>query len=913
MLDKARLRLRSLFRRPNVDSELEAELRFHLDQLTEENIASGMPSEEARRAAQRTIGGVTQYKEECRDMRRVTFVEDLVQDLRYTIRSLAKSPAFTAVVVATLALGLGANTAIFTIVHGVLLRPLDYPKPDQLMVLTAESPATGGARNALSAPEYTEFRQMSQSFAAVGAYSTGGAAYTTGEVNLTAGDRPLRARSISVDAHLLEALGIQPEQGRFFSGEETARWTGTLPPPIAILSHELWRTAFGGRPLVGQKVEIEGRPHEVVGIMPPGADVMDNHTQVWLPLWLHPITARQRGAHVLYVVARRKDGVTPEAAQTELYEFVEDWGERVGTQAHVPTNRPLRPVEHSLELRALQDAIVANSSRPIWVLQAAVGLVLLIVCANLANLVMARAGTRRREFALRTALGAGRGRLLRQSVTEGAVLSGAGGVLGLWLASAGVRALIRAYPASIPRTSELAIDWPVLLVALGLATGTALLFGFVSLGRGGTSSMVAALKEGARGAGGAWRHYARRGLVIAQVAFAVMLVIGAGLLVQTVYNLTTIDAGFDRSRLVTFSMTLPMANSDPDTRAQAYQRVLDRLRSVPGVLGTVAMSGLPPNRTPDAIATPVENYASDDGRPSEVIDYYQFVMGDYFGTMGIPIVAGRGFERTDNASQGNASLGNASEGKVAIVNETLAKRLWKGQNPIGQRLRPPGGSFGATEDAWHTVIGVAKDVRQSGVERLAGTELYVSLDQHGVSPPSMNVVMRTTLPPAALSATVDQAVREVDAAVPVVRLRGMDAVFAESIRRPRLLAQLLGAFAGLALLLAAIGSYGVLSYMVTERRREIGIRVALGAARSHVLTQIMKQGLQVTAIGIAIGLAGALAVNRLMASLLFGVQPTDFVTIAFVIATITAVAVIASWLPAWRASRLDPNVVLRDE
>jgi putative ABC transport system permease protein len=526
---------------------------------------------------------------------------------------------------------------------------------------------------------------------------------------------------------------------------------------------------------------------------------------------------------------------------------------------------------------------------------------------------MARAGTRRREFALRTALGAGRGRLLRQSVTEGAVLSGAGGVLGLWLASAGVRALIRAYPASIPRTSELAIDWPVLLVALGLATGTALLFGFVSLGRGGTSSMVAALKEGARGAGGAWRHYARRGLVIAQVAFAVMLVIGAGLLVQTVYNLTTIDAGFDRSRLVTFSMTLPMANSDPDTRAQAYQRVLDRLRSVPGVLGTVAMSGLPPNRTPDAIATPVENYASDDGRPSEVIDYYQFVMGDYFGTMGIPIVAGRGFERTDNASQGNASLGNASEGKVAIVNETLAKRLWKGQNPIGQRLRPPGGSFGATEDAWHTVIGVAKDVRQSGVERLAGTELYVSLDQHGVSPPSMNVVMRTTLPPAALSATVDQAVREVDAAVPVVRLRGMDAVFAESIRRPRLLAQLLGAFAGLALLLAAIGSYGVLSYMVTERRREIGIRVALGAARSHVLTQIMKQGLQVTAIGIAIGLAGALAVNRLMASLLFGVQPTDFVTIAFVIATITAVAVIASWLPAWRASRLDPNVVLRDE
>jgi predicted permease len=390
--------------------------------------------------------------------------------------------------------------------------------------------------------------------------------------------------------------------------------------------------------------------------------------------------------------------------------------------------------------------------------------------------------------------------------------------------------------------------------------------------------------------------------VIAQVAFAVMLVIGAGLLVQTVYNLTRIDAGFDRSRLVTFSITLPMANSEPSTRAEAYQRVLEGLRAVPGVLGTVAMSGLPPNRTLEGIDTPVEHYTSDDGRPSEVIDYYQFVMGDYFETMGIPIVAGRGFARTDNASQG----------KVAIVNETLAKRIWKGQNPIGRRLRP-GRSFGATDDAWHTVIGVAKDVRQRGVERTAGTELYVSLDQHGVSPPSMNVVMRTTLPPAALSGIVERVVREVDAAVPVVRLRDMNSVFAESIRRPKLLAQLLGAFAGLALLLAAIGTYGVLSYMVTERRREIGIRVALGAARFHVLTQVMKQGLQVTALGVTIGLAGALAVNRLIASLLFGVQPTDTVTIAFVIATITAVAVVASWLPAWRASRVDPNIVLRDE
>jgi len=896
-------RLRALWRSDEIHDEIAEEMRFHIELRAEENVRRGMAPEEARREAERQFGRFSRIKEQGYDVRGGRWLEATWQDLRYGARTLLKRPGFTLAAVLTLALGIGANTAMFTVVHGVLLRPLDYPKPDQLMYLTAEAPAIGGARNALSVPEYTEFRQMNQSFAAVGAYSTGGAAYTTGEVNVTAGDRPLRAPSISVDAHLLKALSIQPEQGRFFSDEETARWTGTLPPPIAILSHELWRTAFGGRPLVGQKVEIEGRPHEIVGIMPPGADVMDNHTQVWLPLWLHPNTARQRGAHVLYVIARLKDGVTAGMAQTELSAFLENWGERVGATDHVPTNRPLRSVDHTLQLRALQDAIVGNASRPIWVLQAAVGFVLLIVCANLANLVMARASSRRREFVVRAALGASRGRLLRQAVTEGALMSGAGGILGLWLASAGVRALIRAYPTSVPRTSELTIDLPVLLIALGLSTGTALLVGFVSLGRRRTSSMMTALKEGARGASGARRHYARRGLLIAQVAFAVMLVIGAGLLVQTVYNLTKVDAGFDRSRLVTFSMTLPMANSEPVTRAQAYQRVLDRLRSVPGVLGTAAMSGLPPNRTPDAIATPIENYSSYDGKPFENIDYYQFVMGDYFGTMGIPIIAGRGFERTDNASQG----------KAVIVNETLAKRIWRGQNPIGQRLRPPGRLFGASDDAWHTVIGVAKDVRQRGVERPAGTELYVSLDQHGVSPPSMNVVMRTTLPPAALSGTIEQVVRELDAGVPIVRLRDMDSVFAESISRPSLLAQLLGAFAGLALLLAAIGIYGVLSYMVTERRREIGIRVALGATRSHVLTQIMKQGLQVTAIGGAIGLAGALAVNRLIASLLFGVQPTDIVTIAFVIATITAVAVVASWLPAWRASRLDPNVVLRDE
>jgi len=882
---------------------MEKELAFHIARETELNLSRGLTPDEARRAALVAFGGMEGTREAVRDERGTRLVEEFVHDLRYSIRSLAKSPGFTAVVVATLALGIGANTAVFSIVHGVLLRPLDYPAPDRLMLLTAESPIRGGPGDALSAPEYADFGRMTRSFSAVGAYSTGGAGYTTGEVNITAGDRPLRVRSIAVDSHLLEALSIPPESGRLFSDEETGRWSGTLPPPVAILSHELWRSAFGGQPLVGKTVDIEGRAHEIVGIMPPGIDVMDNVTQVWLPLWVHPSAARQRDIHGLYVVGRLKDGVTPAAAQAEMNAFVEDWATRVGTNDHVPVSRPTRAGDHSLQLRSLQEAVVGNAGRTIWVLQAAVGFVLLIVCANLANLTMARATSRRREFVLRAALGASRGRLLRQSVTESAVVSAAGGILGLALAGGGLRAVLHAYPMGMPRVNGLTIDGPVLLLALGLSAGTALLFGFVSLAPGDARSMVTALKDGTNGATGARRHLTRRALVIAQVALAVILVVGASLLIQTVYNLTRVDAGFDRSRLVTFSMTLPMASSDPDTRARADQRILDGLRAVPGVLRTAAMSGLPPNRAPDAIATPIENLTTDDDSARAIIDYYQLVIGDYFATMGIPIVAGRGFEPSDNTSHN----------MVAIVNETLAKRLWKNRNPIGQRLRPSGSSVGgAADDAWHTVIGVAKDVRQRGVERPPGGELYLSLDQHRVAPPTMNVVIRTTLSPAALSRTIQRVVREVDAGVPVVRLRDMDSVFEESIRRPRVLAQLLGVFGGLALLLAAIGTYGVLSHMVTERRREIGIRVALGATSADVLTQILKQGLQVTTVGVAIGISGALVVNRLIASLLFGVLPTDGATIAVVVATVTTAAAGISWLPAWRASRLDPNVVLRD-
>ena len=890
------------------DEELEQELRSHLELAAEDAQRRGQTASDAARAARVRAGRIAQTMDELRDQRGLPWFDDLTRDVRHGVRMLRRTPGFTTVAVLTLALGIGANTAIFSIVNGVILRPLGYPAPERLMYLTTQFPSFKFAEFWVSPPEYLEYRELNRSFSAVGAF-------TTGEANLLAGDRPVRVRTANVDEHLLNALGIEAAHGRLFAKGETdvtgpppaPGQPAPLPPRITILSHELWQTAFGGRPIVGQMVDVNGLRREVIGVMPPGIDVMDNRTEMWMPLGLNASNRQNRGNHFLYLIGRLRDGVTPQAAQTELDALIRNWGERTGAKNHV-----FVPVTkdggHILQMKPLRDAILGEVTQSIWVLQVAVGFVLLIACANLANLLLARAEARHREFAVRTALGAGRGRLLRQFMTEGVLLSLAGGALGLVLARVGVQALLRAYPTSLPRTSAIAVDSSVLLFTFGVAMTTGVVFGLAPLMHIRMKGMVTALKEGgARGATRSARHHVRRGLVMAEVAIAVMLVIGAGLLLRTVYNLTTVDAGFDRSRLVTFSMTLPFVNyPQPSARAQMYQRLLETLRAVPGVQGATAMSGLPPNRPVNANDTDIDNYTAPPEGPYENVDYYQNVMSDYFETMGIPIVLGRSFQSADAASTG----------MVAVVNETLVSTFWKGRNPIGLRLRPCCGE----QVPWFTVIGVAKDVKQGGVDQKTGTEFYFFVDQTSrvpsalaIAPGSMNVVLRTTLPAASLSQTVERIVREADRTVPIVRFRDMDSVFAESIRRPRLLAQLLGAFAGLALLLAAIGTYGVLTYMVAERRREIGIRMSLGADSSRVLAQIMRQGLVLTAVGVVAGLAGALGLNRLLASLLFGVRPTDATTLVAVTATIVLVAAIACGLPAWRASRLDPNVVLRDD
>ncbi len=839
----------------------------------------------------------------------------LLQDLRHAVRGLARTPGFTLVSVLTLALGIGANTAMFSIVNGVVLRPLGYPKPEQLIYLTTRFPAQGFDQFWVSPPEFFEFRELTQSFSEVGAYATT-------DVNLMAGDRPRRVRAAAVTDDVLRALQVAPAQGRLFNRGETDVTSqpgppGTpppAPPQVAILSHELWQAAFGGQPILGQTVAVNGVAREIIGIMPPGFDLMDNRTEIWLPLGLNPANRQNRGSHFLYLVGRLKDGVTPEAAQVELTALIAAWSARTGVTQHVfaplppPTSGSTSPgAGHTLQMAPVRDQIVGGASRAMWVLQAAVGFVLLIACANLANLLLARAETRHREFAVRTALGAGRGRLLRQFMTEGVVLSLAGGALGLLLAQVGVRAILAAFPDSLPRTGEVAVDPVVLLFTLGVCLTTGAVFGLAPYVHTRVAGLAAALKEGGtRGPTGAARRHVRRALVIGEVALAVMLVIGAGLLLRTVVNLSAVDAGFDRSRLVTFAVSVaPATYPQAPQRAQFYQRLLDRLRQLPGVQGATAMSGLPPERPLNANDTDIEGYTAPPEGPFENVDYYQSVMTGYFETMGIPIVEGRGFIPSDATAPG----------AVAVANETMARTFWPDQNPIGRRVRP-----GGPATPWFTVIGVAKDVKQGGLDKKTGTELYFLVDQTAhLAPPAnqapgtMNVALRTTLTPAALSTAVSGVVGEADQTVPVVRLREMDAVFAESIRRPRLLAQLLGGFAGLALLLAAIGTYGVLSYSVLERRREIGIRMALGANQRAVLAGVMVHGLAPAAVGVAAGLAGAAALSQVLAALLFGVQPIDPATMTAVAGTIGVVAAMACALPAWRASRVDPNVVLRHE
>ena len=814
-------------------------------------------------------------------------MNSFTQDVRYALRKLRKSPGFATLTILTLALGIGANTAIFSVVNSVVLRPLPYPQPQRLMFITSQFPSLGFDQFWVSVPEFIEFRDWNQTFEGVGAYTVRAANLGT--------EQPSRPVTALVTHELIPVLGVNPLFGRPFSREDT------LPgaEDVAILSYELWQRTFAGSPAVlGTITPIDGVSTRIVGVMPAGYDVHDQRVELWLPLTINPDSPGSRGGHFLYLIGRLKREVTVAQARGDLERMLRGWKDMAKAQ-HVP-NTEL----HRLRVDDLRGDVVGNVKTALWVLQGAVAFVLLIACANLANLLLARADSRHREFAVRAALGAGRGRLLRQFLTEGVVIAMLGAIVGTALAVAGLRALLAAFPESIPRAAEVSLDWRVLLFTLGVAIATGLIFGLAPMAHLREQSIGGALKEGGtRTSAGSARTMTRNVLVMAEVALAVMLVVGAGLLVRSFWNLMQVDPGFDRSRLSTFGLVLPGASyPGAQLRIDVFDRLLDRIRQIPGVQGAAAMTGLPPSRPVNANDTDFEGLAKVEGGPIHNVDYYNNVSVDYVDTMKIPVVAGRGFEETD-----------VTGGPVALVNEALAKKFYPGMDPVGRGIRPAS----SQPLPFARIVGVLKDLKQGGVDEPAGTEVFFLADQaprlFNFAPSNMNIVVRSSLAYETLAPQLRAAVREIDGSLPIVRMRTMDDVFEASVARPQFLALLLTVFASLALLLAAVGTYGILSYAVAERRQEIGIRMALGADRAAVLGMILRQGLLLTGIGLAAGIAASFLVNRALGSLLFNVQPNDPQTLAGVTAIITLVAIVACLIPARSATRVDPLVVLRQE
>ena len=813
-------------------------------------------------------------------------MDTLRKDLVHAFRSLWKNPGYTAVTIVTLALGIGANTAIFSVINGVILKPLPYPDPERLVFISSQFPGLGFDQFWVSAPEFLEFRERNRAFEDVGAYRAGA-------VNLGTEDQPRRVESAVVTSELMPVLGVQPLRGRVFTRADT------LPgaEDVGILSDEVWQAAFGrDETVVGRIVRIDGVPTRIVGVMPPGYDIHDEKVQVWLPLTLDPANPGGRGGHFLYLVGRLKNGVSLSQAGADVESMLEQWA-TLNPKMHAPN-----PKQHRIRLDGLQDDLVGGIRRSLWVLQGAVGFVLLIACANLANLLLARAESRQKEFAVRAALGASRWRLLRQFLTEGVLLAVIGGGIGAAMGFGGLRAMIAGNPESLPRSSEIVLDPGVLLFTVLVSILTGILFGLAPLLQLRERVVSLSLKEGGQRTTGN-RTRLRNALVMAEIALAVVLVVGAGLLLRSFWNLTRVDAGFARSQLTTFGLVLPgSVYREPQSRVDFFQRLTSQLRQVPGVHSAAAMTGLPPQRLVNANDTDIEGYTAPPEGPFENVDYYQTVTQDYLSTMGIPVVDGRDF-----------SLADVAGGPVVLVNETLARTFFGSKSAVGRRLKP---GFG-DQVPFFTIVGVVRDVKQGGVGSKTGTELYLLAEQlpriRNGAPGNMNVVLRSSLPAESLAPRIRQIVQGMDPTLPIVRLRSMDDVFGEAVSRPRLLAQLLGLFAALALALAAVGTYGILAYTVSQRRKEIGIHMALGATRQRVLGMVLGQGARITAAGLVVGTVAALLLTRLLQTQLFNVKATDPGTLIAVTLCITAVAALACYLPASRASRVDPMVVLRDE
>lgn len=814
-------------------------------------------------------------------------MQSLRQDVIYALRTLRKAPGFTALAVITMALGIGANTAIFSLIDSVLLKPLPYVQPERLVAISGMNTRLGEKGRALSYPDIEDLQKQNSVFDHVSAYQP---ATST----ITGAGEPLHVPSAIVTAETFTALDVMPVLGRNFApGEDRPGHY------VAILSHEFWKSQFGGDPsAIGRAIALDGRSYTIIGVMPAGfAFPLDSDPpQVWTTLSAlatsengEKTMPEERGSHFLASIARLKPGVTLAQANSELQTI----GARLA-QSYPDTNSNL-----TFQAQRALDELVGDLRPQFRILFGAVGLVLLIACANVANLLLARATSRQREFAIRAALGAGRGRIIRQLLIESGILALAGGAAGLLVAVWGSSYLAHLAGKSIPRVTEAGLDTRVLLFTLLASIATAILFGIAPALQLTKLSIGETLKEGSRGAGhSAHRNRLRNVLVIAETTLAVILLSGAGLLIRSLVSLQHVNRGFDPHGVIAFTTELPDARyAKPEMASAFYRQLLERVRALPGVQSASAIMPLPMSNSVIRTSYEIE------GRPMPQANlplaYIRVASPDYFSVMRIPVLQGRAFGEADRVDSK----------QVVIINKALADKQFPGAGPIGKRIKP--GIAVAGRPPLREIIGVVGNVKHRALDRPDDPEAYIPQEQMGID--FMAAVVRTNGATAGLAAAIRAQVAAIDKDIAVYDVKSMDEYVSATVARPRLNSTLLGLFAALALLLAMVGIYGVMSYSVEQRTNEIGIRMTLGAQRIDVVRLVLRQGLAIAAIGVPLGIVGALATSGLLKSLLFGVRPGDPATLAAVAILLVGCILAACYIPARRAMRVDPMVALRYE
>ncbi len=875
--------LRSLFRKQQMEQELDEELRFHLERQTAENIKVGMSPEEAHRAARLELGGVEQVKEKVREVGMRRILEELGQDVRFGIRILARNPGFTAVAVLTLALGIGANTAIFSMVNGVLLRSLPYQQGDRLVVLRQQQPGAKIDNLRFSVKEILDYREQNQTLDEV-------VEYHGMEFTLLGRGEPQRVLTGVVSANFFEVLGVKPLLGRtFLPGEDEP---GT--EPILVLTYEYWQGKQGGDPdIVGQTFELNGNMHTVVGVLPP-VPQYPRENDIYMPTSHCPTRSRQsfidnRQARMMRVFGRLKPGVSPEQAQSDVaviaqrlrQDYPDVYPDHTGYTA---VSSPLR-----VEL--------TKQARPtLLILMGTVGLVLLIACANVANLTLSRLLRRERELAVRAALGASRGRLLRQLLTENTLLAVAAGALGLLFAAWGLDLLIAFAARFTTRASEIGIDGTVLLFTLFVSVGTGIVFGVIPAFKSRPNLVTALNEGGSRSSAGTGAHRVRSLLVVAQMAVSLTLLIGAGLMVRSLIKLQQVDGGFNHENVLT--MRVGMNYRKFPTRAarlEFFRSLQEKVEALPGVVSTAVASAFPLSRQRGFnVPFQVEGQPILEGQPRPVTDVVS-ASPRYFRTMGIPLIRGRFFENSDDANTPS----------VLIISQSMARHYWEEEDPLGKRISADGGQ------TWETVVGIVGDTRQFGMDKEPIDVVFQPFAQNAYF--GRRFLVRTTADPMALSRLMIKTVHEIDPEQPVDTIQTLEQVRSDSIAAPRLTTILIGLFAVLALVISAAGIGSMMALSVSQHTHEIGIRMALGAQRTDILRLVLRQALMLILLGAAVGLAGTFVLTRFLESFLFGVSATDPVTFGAVAVLLAAVALLACYIPARRATKVDPMVALRYE